>query len=88
MDAGVFTHTLQVCTDSEGYSTIITQMQTGKIGFSHLLYLTKVPGFNDPNAHAEITIKKLQNILEECFLYYDLQLTTWSGKRKRARVGH
>ncbi len=70
-------HTLRIHTQiRKGYSAIITQMRTGKIGLRHFLCLRRLPEFNDPRCTCRNDNQMVRHVLQDCPFYHNLRLTT------------
>ena len=81
-------HTLRIHAQiRKGYSAIITQMRTGKIGLRHFLCLRKVPGFSDPRCTCRNDNQTVRHVLQDCPLYHDLRSTTWAEERRKEPEG-
>ena len=72
---------------SKGFSTLITQMRTSKIGLNHFLHNGKVPEFDSGRCDCRRDLQIVRHVLQECSLHHRLRRDTRRGIERKEPAG-
>ena len=71
----------------KGFSALIKQLRTGKIGLKHFLHSRRVPGFDSGRCDCWRDLQTVRHVLQECRLHHRLRRETWREIEKNEPAG-